>query len=83
MKETRARSRILAEARHLCFKITKIEWQTIGIAFEMCGPSGGWEVRAENGYLFHGYNVDEVIADMRDAALEPSTIAGQKGEKGK
>lgn len=39
---TASKRRILAVAELLGVAVTSLEWEPIGIAFEMTGPSGGW-----------------------------------------
>jgi hypothetical protein len=66
---SRQRDRIQNAAAALGLVTTEVEWEPLGTAAEMCGPSGGWSVWLEDPEGHHlgvavGYNVDEVIADM-------------------
>lgn len=51
----------LAEAG---YEVIEIEWAPIGIAFEMCGPSGGWYVTTKTD-SFCGYNAKEVCQQIQ------------------
>jgi hypothetical protein len=38
-----------------------LDWQPIGIAYEMCGPCGGWLVETNEGDTYMAYNINELI----------------------
>lgn len=71
---TRNEKRIRKAAAAVGVEITSVVWEPIGMAFEMCGPEGGWIVN-EGEYL--GYNVAQVIADIQ-RGREPGPTGGEK-----
>ena len=85
---SRQRDKIQKAATRLGFGKVKMLYEPIGIALEMCGHTGGWEVRTKDGQEFLGYNADEVIADMeiskriwpQQPALAESPQPAQRGQ---
>lgn len=67
-KLTPAKRRILAVAELLGVAVTELEWEPIGIAFEMTGPSGGWRlegvVNNDKHITAMAYSERELIKDL-------------------
>lgn len=65
---TASKRRILAVAELLGVAVTELEWQPIGIAYEMTGPSGGWRlegvVNNDRNITAMAYSERELIKDV-------------------
>lgn len=65
---TASKRRILAVAELLGVAVTELEWEPIGIAFEMTGPSGGWRlegiVNNDRPITAMAYSERELIKDV-------------------
>lgn len=65
---TASKRRILAVAELLGVAVTELEWEPIGIAFEMSGPSGGWRlegvVNNDKHITAMAYSERELIKDV-------------------
>lgn len=59
------RDRILKAINDAKLTLRELRWEPIGIALEMCGPSGGWWLTTEE-ESFAAYNVGQLLQQIRN-----------------
>jgi hypothetical protein len=68
---TRNERRIQKAAEAVGLKVREVHWEPIGIAMEMCGPSGGWVVFTEHPEdAICAYNVGDLLERIKDAGSQ-------------
>jgi hypothetical protein len=58
------KDRIIKTLKKYNLEVEELYWEPIGIAFEMCGPEGGWFLRTSKGTVYTAYNINDLINDI-------------------
>ena len=67
--KSRQRKAILNAAQKAGLAVLGLHWTPIGIAYEMCGPSGGWALDTKERGVMPAYNAKDLVAELE--ALVP------------
>lgn len=61
---SRNKDRIIKTLKKYGLETEEINWQPLGVDFEMVGREGGWLVRLTNGKIYMGQNIDFLINEI-------------------
>lgn len=61
---SRNKDRIIKTLAKYNLEADEIDWQPLGISFEMCGRSGGWLVHLTNGKYYLAENIEYLINEI-------------------
>lgn len=64
---SRREEQIRAVAAECGIEVAELTWEPIGMAMEMCGPSGGWRLVDAEGDDYMAYNSEDLIARLRES----------------